>query len=614
MNMNRNPGSRRCYQRPRIIFLLVIGLLETLFAYPAIKDDPRAPVATDNDGDRYDNNSDTAHPKSSFSLRRRRRTTVAASSYRIVGGVDISAPRMIGGSDASNPYPYFILWGGCGATLIHNDIALSAAHCSRREDAQVGPFHRTDPSNSWTHVSQIRTHPQYNPESLDYDFAVLKLGGWFQSGTVKLNTRDETPQEGESLTILGFGGQSPTLKQGNLESISSSMCNEQWRLAGYSIDEIAVICTKSNEVVTPCTGDSGGPLLTSSNVQVGIISSGSDCDGRLPAIFSRVSAAQDWIQEQICDLSDFPPEECRGTFDKGYSKGETVRIDLHLDDYPRDIQWKITTTPIGDGETREVASGGDFEIPNSTESRFVYLPSGAYYDFIIEDVGGYGDGLGTDGKYKLVTVDSRGNDERILVSGGGNFLQSESTTFVIGNIVTAPTEAPSLRPVLQSPSISPTASATASPSSWPSKSSTNFPTTMPSVNPTSIPTRNPSETPTVELMQASTGSPTIEPSISPTRTFTLSPTTEPTSASTTSTPTIVPTKEPSISPTHTSTLSPTTEPTTEPTSTSTTSTPTSQPTPEPTPELTKNPTPAPTSITSVSNEDTFFFFLRSHPT
>ena len=601
-NANANPGSKRCYQRPRNLFLLAIVLLETLFACAAIEYDPRAPAADNNDGDRYDNNSGTARPRSSLSLRRRRRTTVAASSHRIVGGVDVSAPRMVGGSDASNPHPYFILWGGCGATLIHNDIALSAAHCSRREDAQVGPFHRSDRSNSWTRVSQIRTHPQYNPESLDYDFAVLKLGGWFQSETVRLNTRDETPEEGESLTILGFGGHSPTLKQGTVESIGSSMCNEQWRLAGYSIDETAVVCTKSNQGVSPCTGDSGGPLLTSSNVQVGVISSGSDCDGRLPALFSRVSAAHDWIREQICDLSGFPPEECRqGALGGEYPEAETVRIDLHLDDYPRDIRWKITTTSMGDGETIEVAIGGDFEIPNSAESRFVYLLSGTRYEFVIEDVGGYGDGLGSDGKYKVVTVDSRGNDERILVSGGGNFQQSESTTFVIGDVlVPAPTEAPSVRPVLRSPSTSPTASATASPSS---ESSTNFPTSTSTENPTSMPTRNPTETPTVELVQTPTGPPTIEPSSSPTSAFT------------TSTPTSAPTKEPSassplVSPsTAETTLSATKEPTRDPTTI-----PTSQPTPETTPDLTKNPTPGPTSTTSASNEEEFFFFLRSQPT
>ena len=39
--------------------------------------------------------------------------------------------RVVGGSPAgSNEFPYFILLDGCAATLVHEDIALTAAHVS----------------------------------------------------------------------------------------------------------------------------------------------------------------------------------------------------------------------------------------------------------------------------------------------------------------------------------------------------------------------------------------------------------------------------------------------------------------------------------------------------
>ena len=39
--------------------------------------------------------------------------------------------RIVGGSPAgSNEFPYFILFDGCAATLVHEDIALTAAHVS----------------------------------------------------------------------------------------------------------------------------------------------------------------------------------------------------------------------------------------------------------------------------------------------------------------------------------------------------------------------------------------------------------------------------------------------------------------------------------------------------
>ena len=42
------------------------------------------------------------------------------------------SPRIVGGSPTGGgEYPYYIRWGGCGATLIHPDIALGAAHVSK---------------------------------------------------------------------------------------------------------------------------------------------------------------------------------------------------------------------------------------------------------------------------------------------------------------------------------------------------------------------------------------------------------------------------------------------------------------------------------------------------
>jgi secreted trypsin-like serine protease len=41
-------------------------------------------------------------------------------------------PRIVGGQNADiNEYPWFTAWGkSCGATLIHDDILLTAAHVS----------------------------------------------------------------------------------------------------------------------------------------------------------------------------------------------------------------------------------------------------------------------------------------------------------------------------------------------------------------------------------------------------------------------------------------------------------------------------------------------------
>jgi len=621
------------YRRWALVFLLVILSIETSFSCSSTEREPR-PI-TD-----ATTTSDQAQHTSYSSLRYRRREVATAdeaqrrsAKVRMIGGTDTLSSRIVDGTDASSfAYPYFILWGGCGATLIHNDIALSAAHCTRQEDAQVGPRNRSDASNTSTRVVQVRNHPQYDLQSFDYDFAILKLNGWFQSEKVRLNYEEDRPGVGESLRLLGFGGQSLTLKQGKVEAISSSICAYQWQRAGYLIDESAVICANSDEGVNPCTGDSGGPLLSSSNVQVGVISSGSDCDGRLPSVYSRVSAAKDWIKSQICELSDFPPADCPGQFNRKPLGTETVRVDIHLDEYPQDIRWRITSN-VGDERTTEIASGGDFEVPNSLESRFVDLQSGSYYDFTIEDLSGFADGLGSNGRYKVVTVNSEGNDKDTLVSGGGNFQQSESVTFPIGN-VPEPTLPPIVRPIVFFPAStleetkinseiltkSPVAP-TYFPISTPTQSPTLNPTTRvstpkpivippPSLEPTNptlepsisaIPLDRQSDVPTKERMMP-TDQPvsSSKPTPKPTDVFTLEPTlklTEQPTIELTALPTKDPTMNPTDTPTKRQTSEPTGEPTNRPTKQPTTLSPTKVPTNEPT---TLSPTKVPTNEPTTS--------------
>lgn len=51
-------------------------------------------------------------------------------------------------------------------------------------------------------------------------------------------------------------------------------------------------------------GDSGGPLLTADNVQVGIVSVGYGCANDIPGIYARVSNYEDWIVETACTLTE----------------------------------------------------------------------------------------------------------------------------------------------------------------------------------------------------------------------------------------------------------------------------------------------------------------------
>lgn len=59
-------------------------------------------------------------------------------------------------------------------------------------------------------------------------------------------------------------------------------------------------------------GDSGGPLLTANQFQVGVVSFGQGCARPdTPAVYARVSAYEEWIAEGICRVSANPPSSCK---------------------------------------------------------------------------------------------------------------------------------------------------------------------------------------------------------------------------------------------------------------------------------------------------------------
>jgi secreted trypsin-like serine protease len=68
--------------------------------------------------------------------------------------------------------------GGCGASLIYEDIVLSAAHCNSGNDiAIIGAYNRNseDEEGERRSIVERRQHPEYNSGTLEYDFLVLKL-------------------------------------------------------------------------------------------------------------------------------------------------------------------------------------------------------------------------------------------------------------------------------------------------------------------------------------------------------------------------------------------------------------------------------------------------------
>lgn len=219
---------------------------------------------------------------------------------------------------------YLVSWnnGDCGGTLISSDLVLSAAHCNEitAKDVLVGAYkaQSTQGGAIFRSITSRRVHPKYDGSSgtYNYDFLVLKLNKPVTTiPPVLLNQNPSNPVHDEVLTTIGFGvttqgasTEPSKLRKVNVTYVDPATCTRDY---GETINPKLELCAGSAGKDS-CQGDSGGPILDSNGVQVGIVSWGQGCaQPGFPGIYARISGGIDWINRQICDLSDNPPPSCQ---------------------------------------------------------------------------------------------------------------------------------------------------------------------------------------------------------------------------------------------------------------------------------------------------------------
>ncbi|XP_060524620.1 anionic trypsin-2-like [Cylas formicarius] len=197
----------------------------------------------------------------------------------------------------------------CGATLMNELLALTAAHCVFSGMYVAAGL--SSPKTIYAKVIQSYIHPRFSRATLEADIAILRLEDPIRKSQyvdyVKLPSRS-IPGEVQhcyGALLMGWGLAKPDLlfpmdllQCVYLPVITWAECRHMYRFV-KDIHRFAdkVICTLSEEGKDSCKGDSGGPLMCGEQ-QMGVISWGFDCGHpRLPGIATRIDRYLKFIHD-----------------------------------------------------------------------------------------------------------------------------------------------------------------------------------------------------------------------------------------------------------------------------------------------------------------------------
>ena len=327
-------------RRRRLLAATIVGAL----FQPAVQANDDGPKTSTLRRRRRRSVQETDGPKTS-TLRRRRRRSVQETTLIYPQAPEPSPQQyIVGGSRAPvDRYSYYASvyqqygpsnYHICGASLIHDDILITAAHCAMDADSvRVGAYTHLANSNGGAsmHQSEVAdfvTHPSFYADKynrLHFDFALLKLkepvtDPDLLKSIVKLDLNGEYSDRydgslgGESLTAIGLGqieeegDVAQFLQEVDISYVPRDKCFKTFQ-GGIGDDAICAV----GDGKDACGGDSGGPLLLKAksneetDVQVGIVSWGAGCAWKhYPGVYSNIHHVGAWIQEEVCKMTGVP--------------------------------------------------------------------------------------------------------------------------------------------------------------------------------------------------------------------------------------------------------------------------------------------------------------------
>ncbi|XP_047511955.1 phenoloxidase-activating factor 2-like isoform X3 [Pieris napi] len=174
-------------------------------------------------------------------------------------------------------------------------------------------------------VTKVFTHPSFNPNTLQYDIAVLRLsasvpltpmtGSTMTINRACLPPASTTTYTGQRCWVAGWGkdmfgmqGQfQQILKEVDVPIVAPATCQTQLQAARlgptYVLDTTSFVCAGGEANKDSCSGDGGSGLVCQVQGQwvvVGLVAWGLGCaSANVPAAYVNVAALLPWIQQQV---------------------------------------------------------------------------------------------------------------------------------------------------------------------------------------------------------------------------------------------------------------------------------------------------------------------------